>query len=208
MREWRNVLYKAPWRCVGKLRELAETQSASNSLWIWIQSHFKATSSQNKQLCSFATYLHFMPILDPSLLFWPQLSIKSQLPAFHIPQSGGRKLQFSSPTLFNSLENRNTSWRSGCIKSIYRLNLLQSGAWIRPVFSCCCYSAKPGACVCLHRRPVSFDGPSYSWSSWLARRSSPNGHKSVRLTVISVCLWLVYMSVTMQPCAIFPKLTY
>lgn len=125
MREWRNVLYKAPWRCVGKLRELAETQSASNSLWIWIQSHFKATSSQNKQLCSFATYLHFMPILDPSLLFWPQLSIKSQLPAFHIPQSGGRKLQFSSPTLFNSLENRNTSWRSGCIKSIYRLNLLQ-----------------------------------------------------------------------------------
>lgn len=175
--------------------EAQGTYRNSQCIKFSVDSTSKPFQSQHKQLCSFATYPHFLPILNLSSLFWPQLSIKSQLPASHIPQSWGHKLQFSSPTLFNPLENRDTGWRSHCIKSICRLNLLQSGAWIRPAFSCC-YSAKPGVSVCLHRRPVSFDGPSYSWSSWLARRSSPNGHKSLRLTITmvrvirSVCLWL------------------
>lgn len=130
-----------------------------NSLWISFQSQFKATASQHKQLCSCATYLHFVNL---SSLFWlcPISSLSCLLFAFL--GHGDISLSFPLPHSVAPLENRDTDWRSRCIKSICRLNLLQSEAWIRSAFSCsCCYSESL-ACVCLHRRPVRLDGPNYS----------------------------------------------
>ncbi len=148
--------------------------------------HFKATASQHKQLCSFATYPHFLPILNLLNHFhcYGQSSpICLSCLLFHIPQSWGHKLQFFSPTLFHPLEKQGYRLAE-LLYQIYLSVKPLEWARIRSAFSCCCYSAKPGMCVCSHRRPVSFDWPSYSWGSCLARRSSPNGHKSLQLTII------------------------
>lgn len=83
-----------------------------------LQSQFK-----QQQLCSFATYPRFPPIVNLSSLLWPWRSIESQLLALHIPPSRGHKPQLLSPTLCRSLENGDTGWQSHCIKSICPLNL-------------------------------------------------------------------------------------
>lgn len=93
-------------------------------------------------------YPNVVPILNLSFIVWPQLSINPQMPALRIPQSWRHKPPFSSPTLCRLLENRDTSWRSHCIKSICLLNLLQTGSWIRPAFSLLLLLfSKPGECA-------------------------------------------------------------
>lgn len=114
--------------------------------------HFKASASQQKQLCSFATYPHFLPIVNLSSLLWLQLSIKSQLLALHIPPSRGHKPQFLSPTLFSSLENGDTGWQSHCIKSICRLNLQLDQARFQPLL----LFSKRFVCVSSRCCPVRF----------------------------------------------------
>lgn len=128
--------------------------SASNSLWISFQSHFLASASQSqqKQLCSFATHPHFLPIVNLSSMLWLQLSIKSQLLALHIPPSRGHKPQFLSPTLFSSLENGDTGWQSHCIKSICRLNLQLDQACFQPLL----LFSKRFVCASSRCRPVRF----------------------------------------------------
>lgn len=124
-KKWSRILYKAPWRCMRKLRELAENLNLHGF-------QFKATAIQHKQLCSSATYPHVLPILNLSLLFWPALSTKSQLPAFHIPQSWRHNLQFFPSHTPQPLQK--TGIQRGvnrCIKSICCLNLLQTGGRIR-----------------------------------------------------------------------------
>lgn len=163
---------------MGNLRELADTYTASNSLWILFQSHFKAPQA------SISSFVPLPPILTfcPSYTYlhcWPQLSTKTQWAASHIPQSWGHKLQFSPPTVFNPFENGNTGWRSHCIKSICRLNFLQSEAWIRLAFSCC-YSAK--AAVCLFELMIHWDltghdihkAPDWQWEVHLQATKATN----------------------------------
>ena len=179
------VVYKAPWRCTGKLRELAETQILCGFPFKAISKPPRASISSFVPLppiltsfCPFRTYLH---------CFGHSFSISCLL--FTFLSHGDISFSFSL-----SHTRQKTGIRAGgaAVSNLFvGSTFFKSGAWISP--GCrCCYSAKPW-----RMRLLALDGPSYSWSSRLARRSSPNGHKSLPFAIImvvvirSVCLWRV-----------------